>query len=68
MAGAHRAGAATLGRVERRLPGRRHPNPERPADGGELRVDMAADEGRPDVTRRLPFRGPRAEAEAGRER
>jgi len=68
VAGALGAEAADVGRAERHLGGGRHPNPEPPADAGELRAEMAADEAGPHVTRRLPVRGTLAVDEAGRER
>lgn len=63
-----RAEVAALGRVVRGLPGGRHPHPAPPADGGELRVDMAADACGPNLGGRLPLPGTRADVKAGRER
>lgn len=68
VAGALGAEAADVGHAERRLGGGRHPNPEPAADASELRAQMAADEGPPHVTRRLPAGGTLAGDEARRER
>lgn len=68
MVAERRAKAAALGRAVRRLPGRRHPHPEPPADGVELRAEMASDASRPDHWGPLPLGGTRADDEAGRKR
>lgn len=63
-----RAEAAALERAVRRLPGRRHPHPEPPEDGGELCAEMASDASRPDHWGPLPLGGTRADDEARRKR